>query len=477
MSGQGNILVPIAFLGWTPLVILLYKKLDARLVPVIAYVAGWMFLPCADYDIFLLKNTKSTVIGFSILIAAYIFDRKRLLSYKFKIVDTVPLLWCTASFFSSIVNGLGFYDAISTILYTTIQWGFPYYIGRIYFTDTDVLKTLALTIFIGGIIYIPFCWFELIMSPQLHRLTYGFHQHSFIQTLREDGGYRPMVYMTHGLMTSMWMILASFLGSWLYYCKALPKKIVSIPSHYLLLMLIFTTIMMKSAGALSYFFIGLAVLYLSSKFKSSILVIMLLLCPYLYIIARTGGSWNGRNLTNYIAANLSPARASSLQFRFDNETILLNKALEGSFLGWGGWNRWRVFDYKGNDLTVSDGKWVIVFGMNGVYGLSIFIMMIQLPVILFIVRLKPEEWKNETFAAPTAMAIFLSLTMIDNLLNSMENPIYMVIGGGLIGMFIKKPEFYSPNSENNIAAIIEHIITLKTRFIGTPDSQPSEFIS
>ncbi len=470
-------MVPIAFLGWTPLVIFLYKKLDARLVPVIAYVAGWMFLPCANYDIFLLKNTKSTVIALSILAGAYIFDRERLLNFKFKAVDTLVLLWCTASFFSSMVNGLGFYDGISTILYTTIQWGLPYYIGRIYFTDTDALKTLALTIFIGGIIYIPFCWYELIMSPQLHRLTYGFHQHDFIQTLRDGGGYRPMVYMTHGLMTSMWMILASFLGSWLYYCKALPAKIMRIPSHYLLLMLIFTTIIMKSAGALSYFFFGLAVLYLSSKIKNSFLVIVLLLCPHLYMIARAGGSWDGRNLSDFIAEKFSRDRADSLQFRFDNESILLKKALDGSFFGWGGWSRSRVMDNNGKDIAVTDGKWIIVYGLNGVYGLSVFVMMIQLPVILFIFRLKPEVWKSVTFATPAAMAIFISLTMIDNLLNAMENPIYMVIGGGLIGMFIKNPEFYSPEEENIISEMIEKIITRGTRFIGTPESQLSEFIN
>ena len=477
MGGPGNILVPIAFLGWTPLVFFLYKKLDARLVPVIAYVAGWMFLPCANYDIFLLKNTKSTVIALSVLAGTYIFDRERLLNFKFKAVDTPVLLWCTASFFSSTVNGLGFYDGISTILYEFIKWGLPYFIGRIYFTDTDVQKTLAMTIFIGGIIYIPFCWFELIMSPQLHRLTYGFHQHDFIQTLREGGGYRPMVYMTHGLMTSMWMIVASLLGSWLYYCKALPLKILGIRSLYLLLMLIFTTVMMKSAGALSYFVIGLAVLYLSSRLKNSILILILLICPYLYIISRVSGIWDGRNLTEYISKKFSHERSSSLQFRFDNEKILINKALQGSFFGLGGWNRSRVFDEKGRDISVTDGKWIIVYGMNGIYGLSVFIMMIQLPVFLFFLRLKPDVWKTETFSAPAGMAIFISLTMIDNLLNAMENPIYILMGGGLIGMFIKSPDFYSPLAGTSLSGIVERIMIQGTRFIGTQDTRASRFIN
>jgi hypothetical protein len=470
-----NILVPVALIAWTPIVIFLFKKFDPRLVPVIAYVAGWMFLPCAEYDIFLLHNTKMTVIGLGVLIGAYLTDRERLTSFKFTATDFPMLLWCTAPFFSSIVNGLGAYDGGSSMLYQTITWGLPYYIGRVYFSDTDVLKTLALTIFIGGIIYIPFCWIEMIMSPQLHRLTYGFHQHDFIQSLRDNGGYRPMVYMTHGLMTSMWMMLGSLFGCWLYYCKELPDKILFIPSKYLVMMLVFTTIIMQSMGATIYLFLGIAVLYLSSKMKNYALVIVLLFCPLLYIFARVGGSWDGRNISSYVSKKFSPTRAQSLQFRFDNETLLMVKALDGSFFGWAGYGRSRVYDKTGKDITVTDGFWIIVYGVYGIYGLSVMILTIQLPVILFLVRIKPEKWKTGTFAAPAAMAIFISLTMIDNLLNAMINPIYMICGGGLIGMLVKNPDSYTSLAENNISDLVESIIT-GTRFIGAPDSQPSRFI-
>jgi hypothetical protein len=476
-SAGANILVPIVFLSWTPLVIFLFKKFDPRLVPVIAYITGWMFLPCADYDIFLLHNTKTTVIGLSVVVGAYIFDRERLMSFKFTTADIPMLLWCTAPFFSSVFNGLGAYDGCSSMLYQTTAWGLPYYIGRIYFSDTDVLKTLALTIFIGGVIYIPFCWFELIMSPQLHRLTYGFHQHDFAQSLRENGGYRPTVYMATGLMTSMWMMLGSLFGSWLYYCKELPEKILFVPSRYLVMMLIITTILMQSVGAICYLFIGLGVLYLSTRMNNYILVIVLLLCPLLYIFARVGGSWDGRNFTNYVSEKFSPTRALSLQFRFDNETILMEKALDGTFFGWGGFGRSRVFDEKGKDITVTDGFWIIVFGLYGIYGLSVMILTIQLPVFLFLSRLKPDQWKTGTFAGPAAMAIFVSLTMIDNLLNAMINPIYMIFGGGLIGLLIKHPESISSLTEINTSDIIERMITSETRFIGTPNSRPSQFIN
>ena len=42
---------------------------------------------------------------------------------------------------------------------------------------------------IGGLIYIPFCLFEIKMSPQLHKWVYGYHQHAFDQN--EDERTHP----------------------------------------------------------------------------------------------------------------------------------------------------------------------------------------------------------------------------------------------------------------------------------------------
>jgi hypothetical protein len=472
---EANILVPIAFLLWFPLVVLLYKKFDSRLVPVIAYVAGWMFLPCANYDIFLLRNTKTTVTGLGILAGAYVFDRARLKSFRYNIADLPMVLWCISPFFSSVFNDLGIYDGLSQTLYQTIRWGLPYYIGRVWFNDNDVLKSLALTIFVGALIYIPFCLFELKMSPQLHRLTYGFHQHDFLQTLRDNGGYRPMVYMDHGLMTSMWMMLASLLGTWLFFTGSLPAKILKLPSRYLLLALVSTTIIMQSVAAICYYFISLAVLYLSSKTKKTLLVLILLISPHLYVVARTGGSWDGRNFSDWVAEKFSPVRAQSVQFRFDNETVLIERAQKGTVFGWGGYGRSRVFNDDGKDLTVTDGLWIIAYGVNGVFGLETLIVTIQLPVVLFIRRVRPETWATAEIAAPAAMAIFLAFTMIDNLLNAMINPIYMLFGGGLIGMLV--------NPESNPGTVPESIpkqmaIPLQggTRFIAGPATAVSRFI-
>ncbi|NTU93699.1 MAG: hypothetical protein HGA56_06760 [Chlorobiaceae bacterium] len=424
--------------GWIPFVILLFRKFEARQAAAIAFVAGWMFLPVAALNLPGLPDyTKTTAVCAGILAGAYLFDKERFSNFRFSAHDIPMLLWCIAPFFSSVANGLGPYDGLSQTMYQAITWGLPYYIARVYFSDFGSMKLLALAIFIGAVAYIPFCWFELIMSPQLHRLTYGYHQSNFLQTLRDGGGFRPMVYMEHGLMTAMWMVLGVFLGTWLLYCKELPGRLLFVPTRWLLLGLIFTVVMMKSVGAIVLLLIGLAIVYLSQKMKNTVLVVVMLCVPLLYTYTRTTGIWDGKNLSGFVAEKFSATRAQSLQFRFDNETILIDKALSGTFFGWGGYGRSRVYSKSGKDISITDGLWIITLGQNGIYGLVTMFVAIQMPALLFIRRVKPELWSMGAWGAPAVMAIFMGIYMIDNLLNGMINPIYMLFNGGIVGLLVK----------------------------------------
>ena len=74
--------------------------------------------------------------------------------------------------------------------------------------------------------------------------------------------------------------------------------------------------------------------------------------------------------------------------------------------------------------------------------LTWLMLNVQLPAILFIRKIKAEEWGSQQLAAPAAMAVFTALTMVDNLLNAMINPIYLLIEGGVLGMLIKEPMIF-----------------------------------
>lgn len=484
----GNMLVPITMIGWIPIVGLFFKYFKANQAASLSFVLGWMFLPVATIPMKGLPDiTKVTLSCVAILIGAWIFDRSRLLSFKPHPVDIPMTLWCTSPLLSSLANGLGLYDGLSESMYQIFTWGLPYIVARIYFNDLDGLNTLALSVFIGGLIYIPFCIEEILMSPQLHRLTYGYHQHSFLQTMR-GGGFRPMVFMEHGLMVAMWMISAGTIGLWLTYSGLIPsrfhllplgKMILWIPAWLLLLPLIITIALMKSAGAFFLFILGIGTLFLSSKWKTTLLVWVLITLPPAYMITRTTNFWTGENLSTLVAEKLSPRAGQSLQFRFDNEKILVEKALDGTFFGWGGWNRSRIFNDYGKDISITDGLWIITLGTRGTYGLFLLTTVLLLPSLLLVMRVKPEHWSTKKWASVSAMTVLLLLYSIDCLPNGMVNPVFMLFNGGICGLLAsrelsqeasqEKSDHSTPNPKTRFLSCAS--INGSTRFLTNPTTK------
>ena len=423
----------IIMFAWIPVVFLLFTRFEPQRAAIIAFLAAWLFLPMAKYPIAGLPDyTKMSATCFGIFLAALVFDGQRLAALKLRAADAPMLLWCLCPLFSSLSNGLGLYDGLASVLQQTAKWGFPYLIGRMYFGTLDGLRRYAIGIFAGGIIYIPLCLFESRMSPQLHNMFYGFTQSSFNQTFRY-GGWRPMVFMEHGLMVGMWMASASLVGLWLYRSGAL-TQLRGYSMRWLVPLLTVTTVMCRSTGAVALYIIGAAALIATQKTKNSVAILLLLSLPVGYLATRSTGIWSGDNLVNAISANLSEDRAASLDYRFKNENVLSEKALRQPVFGWGGWGRARVYDAEGNDISITDGLWIIVFGQYGLLGLAAFTAAVLLPG-LKLLRLYPvRQWSSPAVGPAAVLAVLLVIYMIDNLLNAMINPIFIVAAGGLAGL-------------------------------------------
>ncbi|HET6323207.1 MAG TPA: hypothetical protein VFG04_00800, partial [Planctomycetaceae bacterium] len=169
-----TILVPITLFGWVPCVLLLFMWLPPRRAVITAFMAGWLFLPAATFDLPGLPDySKMAATCAGILLAALVFDTDTLLSIRPRWFDLPILVWCFMPFVTNEVEGIDMYDSLSWSVNRMITWGMPYFIGRVYFTDAEALKELAVGMVIGGLIYIPICWFEIRMSPQVSRFLYG----------------------------------------------------------------------------------------------------------------------------------------------------------------------------------------------------------------------------------------------------------------------------------------------------------------
>src|SRR6266545_4824883 len=170
----------------------------------------------------------------------------------------------------------------------------PYLIGRIYFNDLESLRELAIAIFVGGLIYLPLCWIEMRLSPQLHVWVYGFHQHSFLQNIRW-GGYRPMVFMQHGLMVGMWMCMTALVGVWLWKSGTV-RAIWDIPMIVLVPLLLITAILCRSTYAIALLAMSSAALLVCAAFRVKWIMICLLVAPVLFMMVRGSGLVEGRKM-------------------------------------------------------------------------------------------------------------------------------------------------------------------------------------
>ncbi|MEM9215068.1 MAG: O-antigen ligase domain-containing protein [Cyanobacteria bacterium P01_F01_bin.150] len=429
--------VPLMLFAWLPIIVFLFRWLPPHRAVLIAFLGGFLFLPQHSYPLPVLPDyDRSTATCYGVIIGMLLFDIDRLRHLKLGWIDLPMVVWCLCPFATSISNDLGAYDGLLAMLKQISVWGLPYILGRMYFNSLDGMRQLAVGIFMGGLVYIPLCFYETVMSPQLHRMLYGFHQHSFAQTVRYDG-YRPMVFLQHGLMVGSWMMSAGLIGIWLWRSKTI-ESVLGIPMKWLVIAQCTMVVLVKSTGAWILMLLGLGVMYFSKWYRVAILVWLLVLAvpPYLYFSA--SGDMRTDAVVEFISENINPDRAQSLRFRFNNEEPLARKARERWIFGWGGWARAAIYSkYDGSQQSVSDSLWIVAYGAFGTVGLVSLTATLLFPSIGFLISYSAANWAHKRLAPVSAIMIILVLYTLDNLLNDMKIPLYILGMGGLSGLLTK----------------------------------------
>jgi tetratricopeptide (TPR) repeat protein len=426
----------VALLGWIPLVVALYALLPGRRAAVIAVIGAWLLLPPFTLPISGLPDySKNTAASVGMMLGTLLFDPDRLFRFRPRWFDLPMLLWCLCGLASSLHNGLGLYDGLSDVLTETLAWGLPYLLGRVYFGDPEGLRSFAVGMVVGGLACVPPCLFEMKMSPVLLSLIYG-GAATYDYRL---GGWRPHVLFATGLELGMWMTAALLTAWWLWRCGAL-KKIGRVPFGPVLLpILLVTTLLCRSTGALALLGLAVAVLWLSARFRTRLLMAGLLLAAPVYAVARTTNLWSGRETVEFVRAALGDDRAESLNYRLTAETQLAAKALQQPIFGWGWWGRSLVYSNpeaapEERQQIGNDGMWIVYLGTKGIVGLTLLDLAMLLPAALFVLRFPARLWEDPRLAAGSLATALLGVYMIDCLMNGFVNIIYITLAGGLIGL-------------------------------------------
>jgi hypothetical protein len=83
--------------------------------------------------------------------------------------------------------------------------------------------------------------------------------------------------------------------------------------------------------------------------------------------------------------------------------------------------------------VIPDGFWIIIFGMYGLVGLASITIALLMPLLLLIRRFPASSWATPEIAPAAVLAIALGLYMLDNLMNDMVNPLFILAAGGITG--------------------------------------------
>jgi hypothetical protein len=334
------------------------------------------------------------------------------------------------SYMTTYLPGLSFYDAAAQAFRLSLTVVAPFLLGRaLYRTTADLAHLMGMIVF-AALLYLPLVAFELRLSPQLHRIVYGFHQHEFAQTLR-GGGYRPMVFMHHGLALAMFLFTATLFGAAL--ARARKPLALSLPPAPVAGLLGLFLVLCKSLGALVYAIAVLPVLIFGSARLQARVALLLAALVVAYPVLRMTDLFPTTALVDMAAARVNQDRASSLAFRFYNEDQLVAKALERKVFGWGSFGRNRIYNDWGTDISVTDGHWIIAFGAGGIVGLVGTFGLLLTPVLMARRRLPALPLAPDRLLIG-ALTLAVAVNTVDLLPNGLYSGFPLLLAGALAGV-------------------------------------------
>lgn len=454
-----NAFAYLVFFSWPIVVLWLLIRYPTKKAIFISIVLTTLLLPSAfSADVPLLPPLdKDNITGLSLILFLFLMRKKfrifqpglstiLFIGYFIVIAITVELNAIPIIIIGSkYLPGLTYHDIFSTII-RLIIYTMPFFLGRYFSTSLKDTEIFFKIMVVMALIYTLPMLFELKMSPQLHNIFYGYQPSQFVQEIREDG-YRPMVFVGHGLGLAFWMstcILAAvaLLKNKIRSTILSPVVVVC----YLFVVLIFC----KTWSAAAYAVLGMFfILKLrpSTQVKWSFIIAAIVI---LYPIAKVNEVIPEKEIISTIS-QYNPARAQSLEFRFQNENEMLTHVLEKPFFGWGSWGRNRIYSkWDGRDLSVTDGRWIAELGTNGWIGFLFYYAILLTPLYYALKTFKYiKEPKDQVYFA--ALSIILAICIIDSIPNTGMGPMHLFLAGILLGQaeFLNKQKYLSQNEETS----------------------------
>lgn len=449
---------PVAYMMlmlWPFVCVALFARLSPRHAIIWGILGAYLILPpVAEFDLPLIPSmNKDSIASVATFLGCILIARQpvtmwsrvwpvRLLLLGFVLcaVPTVltnrePLVFevLTGSepirFITNHVPGLGLRDMLSIMIGQVIVI-LPFFLGRAHLSDEAGLRAIIYALAAAGLVYSLPSLFEINFAPVINIFIYGFFQHDFNQMIR-NGGFRPIVFLPHGL----W--LAFFMATALISTAALTRASQDGQRLKWGLATVYLAVVLNACKSLASLLYGMALVPVVLFLRRNTIIRLALIIALLAIAYPALRNLGVVPLDSILerAESVSAERAQSLGFRFNNEEHLLERAHLKPWFGWGGWGRNLVLDPEtGMIITVPDGAWIIVFGTFGWLGYIAQMGLLATPIImaaLYARKASPDGLSG--FVPP--IALILATTMTDMLLNATLTPFTWLCAGAVLGYF------------------------------------------
>lgn len=464
-----NSLAYLVLALWPLVMFVLFKRLPVGRALIWSFLGGYLLLPPhpTAFDFPLLPPLNKLTLPNIVALLLVVFVAKEKIKvwpqsnvgkvlmgvFVFSPIFTVLNNPEPIVFAASHLRGLYAFDIVALVISQMLLLS-GFILARQFLRTGEDLRDLLIALLLAGVFYSFPMLLEVRMSPQLNVWIYGYFQHVFDQVMR-GGGFRAIVFLQHGIWAAMFIMMALAAAIILWRSES-----GRIRSWFMIAALFLSVVLVlnKTLGPVVHAFVLVSLVVATSWKMQTRVAVVLAALAIAYPLAK-GVDLVPEEQILQVASMASQDRANSLKFRFDNENILYERALEKPFFGWGTWGRNHIRNsITGTITSVSDGHWIIKVGVFGWVGFLAEFGLLALPIFLFAKASSQNErglstrWRSGISAdipvkkdytervithvvTPLGggLSLLLALNLVDLIPNATITPVTWLIAGSLLG--------------------------------------------
>lgn len=395
---------------------------------ILAYTMGILVLPVESIQLgqgtiiltYSLRIDKYVACHLAVLIGTVLFCPQLLSRLRLGLIDAIygAMLAGIILTYMVVEHDLktGFSNAVSAFIayYPAIVF------ARIYITSLADLNIVMRTLVGAAVIYGVICLIEVRISPQIHRLLYGYFQHSFAQFIRY-GMFRPAGMMRHAIEVSFFMGTCTVLATGLVWRKMFPPLWGMIPGYAVVGWLLFCLFMTFTVSGYVAFFAGFCTLMLLHLTQKRAFILVLPVFSVAWMVLRYFGEIDTARIISLVSM-FNAERSESLEYRLNAEAVYLFGNNLNPLLGGG-------TDIVMRGKPVVDAFWLIQVGFYGWLGLGCSLMLWACGLIM-LYRRWPVLDRTERFFCAVACAA-IGPMFVDFLVNGFPSHLLMILSVGV----------------------------------------------